>query len=337
MRGFLSPALVCVWAAQRATAARSHRMNPMRGEYKVPGGKLVAVDLEIADGRIARAAVSGDFFLEPDEALEAIDAAILGMPQGATVAQLTGIVQSVLGADVTMVGFTPEAVAIAVRRALVHYLEGVVLPAGGVPERPPDGDRHRLRREAHHRHVRAQHALHDAGQLGHRCTLRHAEDGCVDGLEGFVGFEEEVAADGGAGDPAVRDLEVDRDELAAGDLVLTAHGIHPMTPSRGCALRCPHTRTRAGERKPRIVRLSLPSPPGGVLARADSLVGVPHDVSWDEYNAHQLGRRPRPSLGLALDAVGPSTSPEASGAPTEGRVAVDLGCGEGVEVTALLG
>jgi len=84
------------------------------------------------------------------------------------------------------------------------------------------------------------------------------------------------------------------------------------------------------------VRLSLPSPPGGVLARADSLVGVPHDVSWDEYNAHQLGRRPRPSLDMALDAVGPSTSPEASGAPTEGRVAVDLGCGEGVEVTALL-
>ena len=95
-------------------------MNPMRGEYKVPGGKLVAVDVEVADGRIARAAVSGDFFLEPDEALESIDAALLGMPQGATVAQLTGVVVGVLGADVTMVGFTPEAVAIAVRRALGH-------------------------------------------------------------------------------------------------------------------------------------------------------------------------------------------------------------------------
>ena len=92
----------------------------MRGEYKVPGGKLVAVDVEVTDGRIARAAVSGDFFLEPDEALESIDAALLGMPQGATVAQLTGVVQSVLGEDVTMVGFTPEAVAIAVRRALGH-------------------------------------------------------------------------------------------------------------------------------------------------------------------------------------------------------------------------
>lgn len=92
----------------------------MRGEYKVPGGKLVAVELEVTDGRISRAAVSGDFFLEPDDALEAIDAALLGMAQGATVAQLTGVVASVLGADVTMVGFTPEAVAIAVRRALGH-------------------------------------------------------------------------------------------------------------------------------------------------------------------------------------------------------------------------
>ena len=35
----------------------------MRGEYKVPGGKLVAVDVEVSDGRIAMAAVSGDFFL----------------------------------------------------------------------------------------------------------------------------------------------------------------------------------------------------------------------------------------------------------------------------------
>ena len=38
----------------------------MRGEYKVPGGKLVAVDVEEADGRLSRVAISGDFFLEPD-------------------------------------------------------------------------------------------------------------------------------------------------------------------------------------------------------------------------------------------------------------------------------
>ena len=92
----------------------------MRGEYKVPGGKLVAVDVEVEDGRLVRAAVSGDFFLEPDDALEAIDAALVGEPEGASVARLTAAVQAAVGDDVTMVGFTPEAVAIAVRRALGH-------------------------------------------------------------------------------------------------------------------------------------------------------------------------------------------------------------------------
>ena len=48
----------------------------MRGEYKVTGGKLVAVDVEVTDGAISDAAVSGDFFIEPDEALVAA-AAIL--------------------------------------------------------------------------------------------------------------------------------------------------------------------------------------------------------------------------------------------------------------------
>ncbi|NTW38946.1 MAG: lipoate--protein ligase family protein [Cellulomonadaceae bacterium] len=92
----------------------------MRGEYKVPGGKLVAVDVEVADGRLSRVAVNGDFFLEPDTALEDIDAALLGMPAASSVAQLTTMIDSVLGDGVTMVGFTPEAVAIAVRRALGH-------------------------------------------------------------------------------------------------------------------------------------------------------------------------------------------------------------------------
>lgn len=92
----------------------------MRGEYKVPGGKLVAVDVEVGDGRIVSAAVSGDFFLEPDDALEAIDAALVGEPESAGVEHLTRVVMAALGEGVTMVGFSPEAVAIAVRRALGH-------------------------------------------------------------------------------------------------------------------------------------------------------------------------------------------------------------------------
>ena len=47
----------------------------LHGEYKVPGGKLVVVDLRVEAGRIAGFRLAGDFFLEPDVALEAISAA----------------------------------------------------------------------------------------------------------------------------------------------------------------------------------------------------------------------------------------------------------------------
>lgn len=92
----------------------------MRGEYKVPGGKLVAVDVETEAGRIASAAVSGDFFLDPDEALDDINGALVGMSEVATAEQLAQAISGALGEGVTMIGFTPAAVGIAVRRALGH-------------------------------------------------------------------------------------------------------------------------------------------------------------------------------------------------------------------------
>ncbi len=62
----------------RGGGASAARLNRMHGEYKVPGGKLVVVDLESRDGRIADFHLAGDFFLEPDDALDDIDAAVNG-------------------------------------------------------------------------------------------------------------------------------------------------------------------------------------------------------------------------------------------------------------------
>ncbi len=101
--------------------------EPLHGEYKVPGGKLVAVDLAVAEERISQAHVHGDFFLDPDEALDVINAALLGAPAGAPAAELARRVQDALDRatteatlprPVTMAGFDPHAVAMAVRRAL---------------------------------------------------------------------------------------------------------------------------------------------------------------------------------------------------------------------------
>ncbi len=90
----------------------------MHGEYKVPGGKLVVVDLAVRDGRLADVRLSGDFFLEPDDALEAIDAALTGLPADADAADVAGHVRSALPRDAVLLGFTPEAVATTVRRAV---------------------------------------------------------------------------------------------------------------------------------------------------------------------------------------------------------------------------
>ncbi|MBU4216110.1 MAG: lipoate--protein ligase family protein [Actinobacteria bacterium] len=99
----------------------------MHGEYKVPGGKLVVVDLDVRGGLLADVGVSGDFFLEPDEALPVISQALVGLPQDTPVPALAQAVTEALDAaqragtlagPVSLIGFDERAVAMGVRRAL---------------------------------------------------------------------------------------------------------------------------------------------------------------------------------------------------------------------------
>ncbi|WP_454140998.1 lipoyl protein ligase domain-containing protein [Microbacterium lacticum] len=91
----------------------------MHGEYKVPGGKLVVVDLEVEGGRISDFHLAGDFFLEPDDALQDIDAAVTGLPVETDAAAIAAAVRAALPDGAQLLGFTPESVGTAVRRALV--------------------------------------------------------------------------------------------------------------------------------------------------------------------------------------------------------------------------
>ncbi|CAN7378495.1 lipoate--protein ligase family protein [Arthrobacter sp. LjRoot14] len=88
------------------------------GEYKVPGGKLVVVDFDVVGGHFSHVSVSGDFFLEPDEALLDINRALTGLPETATVADISAAVTAALPEDAVLFGFSADAVSIAVRRAL---------------------------------------------------------------------------------------------------------------------------------------------------------------------------------------------------------------------------
>jgi lipoate-protein ligase A len=91
----------------------------VHGEYKVPGGKLVVVDLEVRDGLIADFRLAGDFFLEPDTALEDINAAVNGLPVETDASGIASAVRGALPEGAQLLGFTPESVGTAVRRALV--------------------------------------------------------------------------------------------------------------------------------------------------------------------------------------------------------------------------
>jgi lipoate---protein ligase len=92
--------------------------NRHHGEYKVPGGKLVVADFDVVDGHLAHVSLSGDFFLEPDEALLEINRALTGLPAGSSAEEIAAAVAAALPAEAVLFGFSADAVAVAVRRAL---------------------------------------------------------------------------------------------------------------------------------------------------------------------------------------------------------------------------
>lgn len=97
--------------------------SPQRfhAEYKVIGGKLVVADVE-TDGRtITGVKISGDFFLEPEEAYFDLAPALVGAPVSADNAALRARVDEALagyGPALAMHGFSSADIATVVRRAL---------------------------------------------------------------------------------------------------------------------------------------------------------------------------------------------------------------------------
>jgi hypothetical protein len=90
----------------------------LHGEYKTPSGKLVVVDFGVEDGSLSNVVVSGDFFLEPPEALADIVRALEGTRANRDEEGFAGRIRDALGEGVEMVGFSPEAIARATVRGL---------------------------------------------------------------------------------------------------------------------------------------------------------------------------------------------------------------------------
>ncbi len=66
------------------------------------------VDVDVEDGQLSRVALSGDFFLEPDDALEDIVAAVTGLPTTADATRIGQAIAEKIGDDVALIGFTPN-------------------------------------------------------------------------------------------------------------------------------------------------------------------------------------------------------------------------------------
>lgn len=89
-----------------------------RGEYKTPGGKLIAVEFAVHEGKLRDVVVTGDFFLYPEEALPVLAASLEGASAHLSVAEYAARVASAIPPDVELLGASPEALATAVLRAM---------------------------------------------------------------------------------------------------------------------------------------------------------------------------------------------------------------------------
>jgi lipoate-protein ligase A len=89
-----------------------------RGEFKTPGGKLIAVEFDVVDGELRDVVVTGDFFLYPEEALPVLTAALENSSASLDEASYASRIRTTLDSRAELVGSSPEALAVAVVRAL---------------------------------------------------------------------------------------------------------------------------------------------------------------------------------------------------------------------------
>ncbi len=89
----------------------------MHGEFKVPRGKLVVVDLDIENDQVRNMRLTGDFFLYPEDALTSIVDALDRAPAGRPAHEYALRVAEAIPAGTELFGFSPAAIGIAVARA----------------------------------------------------------------------------------------------------------------------------------------------------------------------------------------------------------------------------
>ncbi len=85
-----------------------------KASVKVPGGKLVRVDVDFSD-RLEEINITGDFFLEPPEALEEFEEALIGLD---TNFSESDIIERLEKIDAQTIGFEKRHIAEALTKVI---------------------------------------------------------------------------------------------------------------------------------------------------------------------------------------------------------------------------
>jgi lipoate---protein ligase len=86
--------------------------GPISADYKVPGGKLLRVTLELDEStdpaKIASISLNGDFFMHPEEAIEGLESRLVNEPWETEALQDT--LQTFFDTDVEIIGADVESI-----------------------------------------------------------------------------------------------------------------------------------------------------------------------------------------------------------------------------------
>jgi len=80
-------------------------VSMLEANYKVPGGKLVKVKLDVSSGKIDKIQILGDFFLHPEETILTIEESLLGCHRDThSIEEI--IEHTMIDSDATLIGAT---------------------------------------------------------------------------------------------------------------------------------------------------------------------------------------------------------------------------------------
>ncbi|MFP4046105.1 MAG: lipoate protein ligase C-terminal domain-containing protein [Candidatus Aenigmatarchaeota archaeon] len=83
-------------------------------DYKVPGGKLIRLGVEVRDDTIEKVEIHGDFFVHPESGLEKIESSLKGMEVNKVEEKIEKLLER---EELKIVGFEPKDLQEAIERA----------------------------------------------------------------------------------------------------------------------------------------------------------------------------------------------------------------------------